>query len=126
MTADAQQLTAMLNVNCDCAAADVTGLRHRFEVADDTPGAMRDTHPHLFSAHPYFVTHADAECMQSITAAIERVVALPRYQAATLATAPKIAKPDQGTASVFLGYDFHLTPAGAKAHRDQHQRRWST
>lgn len=114
MTIDARQLTTMLNASCDCAAADVTALHHRIEGAHVEAEVMRDTHPHLFSIHPYFVTHADAERMQSIIASIERVVALPRYRAATLATAPTVAKHDQGTASVFLGYDFHLTPTGPK------------
>jgi hypothetical protein len=114
MTIDAQQLTATLNTSCDCTAADLTVLRHRIEGAHDGASAMRDTHPHLFSVHPYFVTHADAKRMQSIIAAIERVIALPRYQVTTWATAPMIAQHDQGTAGVFLGYDFHLTATGPK------------
>jgi hypothetical protein len=111
---DAQQLTTVLNGSCDCTAADVTALRHRIEEAHDGAGVMGETHPHLFSAHPYFVAHADAERMQSIIAAIERVIALPRYQATTVGTAPKIAQHDQATSGVFLGYDFHLTTAGPK------------
>ena len=115
MTMDAQQLTATLNASCNCTAADVTALRHRMErVRPDEARVMGETHPHLFSTHPYFVTHADAEHMRSIIAAIERVIALPRYQAAALATAPVIAQHDQGTAGVFLGYDFHLTLTGPK------------
>jgi hypothetical protein len=114
MTIDAQQLTTTLNASCDCTAADVTALRHRIQGIHDEAVAMSDTHAHLFSVHPYFVTRGDAARMRSIVAAIEGVIALPRYQATTLATAPRIAQHDQGTSGVFLGYDFHLTPAGPK------------
>ena len=114
MTIDAQQLTTTLNASCDCTAADVAALRHGIEDVYGGASVLSDTHPHLFSVHPYFVSHADAERMQSIIAATERVIALSRYQATTLAIAPMITRHDQGTSGVFLGYDFHLTPAGPK------------
>ena len=115
MTMDTQQLTATLNRSCDCTAADLSALRRRIEgIHPDEKSEMGETHPHLFSAHPYFVTHADAQRMRSIIAAIELVIALPRYQAAALARAPAAAQHDQGPAGVFFGYDFHLTPTGPK------------
>jgi hypothetical protein len=111
---DAQQLTTTLNASCHCTAADVTALRHRIESVHGGASVMSDTHPHLFSTHPYFVTHTDAERMRSIIAAIEQVISLPRYQASALTAARDVARHHQGTSGVFLGYDFHLTPVGPK------------
>jgi hypothetical protein len=115
MTSHIQQLTARLNASCHCAAADVAALRRRIDAVycGKTLG-VEETHPHLFSAHPYFVTTADAARMQSTIAAIERVIALPAYQELVLARAPRIARHHQGTLGVFNGYDFHLTVHGPR------------
>jgi hypothetical protein len=110
-----QQLTSALNASCNCVAANVHALRQRIESTyTHGPLEMRQTHPHLFSMQPYFVAGADAERMQSIISTIERVTALPDYQAAVFERAPAIARHDQGTKGVFFGYDFHLTPTGPK------------
>jgi len=54
---------------------------------------------------------------QQIAAAIrslEKVIALPAYQAAALARAPAIAAQRAGPHGVCMGYDFHLTTSGPR------------
>ena len=116
MTTDALQLSAALNTHCACAAADLSQLQRRIGAriqSVETPAFDR-THPHLFSSLPYFITRVDVQRMQSIIAAIERVVGMAQYREFVLSRAPPIARHDQGTKSVFFGYDFHLTPGGPK------------
>jgi uncharacterized circularly permuted ATP-grasp superfamily protein len=52
--------------------------------------------------------------MGEIAQAIEAVARTPAYQAEALAWAPEIARFDPGPRGAFMGYDFHLTPAGPK------------
>jgi len=52
--------------------------------------------------------------MLEIVTAIEAVAANPSYQKAALAWAPAIAAHNFGPRGVFMGYDFHLSPAGPK------------
>jgi glutathione synthase/RimK-type ligase-like ATP-grasp enzyme len=106
-----------LNEACRCVSVDLQALRGEVEralVAQRLPGSLADTHPHLFSALPVFVSRRDADRMAAVTAAVETVVALPGYRAAALAHAPEIARHDPGARGVFVGLDFHLTDDGPK------------
>ena len=70
--------------------------------------------PHLFSPATVKVSRGDTLRMAELIAAVERVAALPEYQARVLAWAPEIARHAPANRGVFFGYDFHLTPAGPK------------
>ena len=52
--------------------------------------------------------------MQAVVAAIEAVAELRAFQDLVLGWAPEIATADPGPRGAFMGYDFHLTPAGPK------------
>ena len=108
---------APLNEACRCVSVDLEALRAEVERALATqrlPGALADTHPHLFSALPVFICREHADRMAAVTAAVEEVVALPAYREASLAWAPDIARHDPGARGVFLGFDFHLADDGPK------------
>lgn len=105
------------NEACRCVSVDLAALRGEVERrldADRLPSALAETHPHLFSALPVFISRAHAERMAAVTAAVETVVALPAYREAALAYAPEIARHDPGARGVFLGLDFHLSVDGPK------------
>ena len=70
--------------------------------------------PQLFSAADIRVDKAQLEAMAEIVGAIEMVLALPAFRAEVLARAPESARWPVAARSVFMGYDFHLTPAGPK------------
>jgi glutathione synthase/RimK-type ligase-like ATP-grasp enzyme len=105
------------NEACRCVSVDLAALRGEVERrldADRLPSALAETHPHLFSALPVFISRAHAERMAAVTAAVETVVSLPAYREATLAYAPEIARHNLGPRGVFLGLDFHLSADGPK------------
>ncbi len=61
------------------------------------------------------VSPDDARTMDDVVAAVYQVVATPAYQAASLASAPEIARESsQRVSGLFSGFDFHLTPDGPK------------
>lgn len=71
-------------------------------------------HPHLFSDSTVFLD-AGRFCKQAETiAAIEKVIAMPAYQARVLAHAPESAQFLPKAPPVFLGYDFHLSGDGSR------------
>lgn len=105
----------ILNQECYCISTDVTALRSWLENDLRNRGLLRpivETHPHLFSAAPVFVSSAHAVQMQRVITAIESVVALPTWQRAVMAYAPEIAQHDPATRGVFMGYDFHIGKNG--------------
>jgi hypothetical protein len=71
--------------------------------------ALVASHPHLFSRSAVFVGASTLAAMGAVVAAMERVVALPSYQALALATAHEHARVSTRTRGAFLGFDFHLT-----------------
>ncbi|MDR3324002.1 MAG: hypothetical protein LBS89_07360 [Zoogloeaceae bacterium] len=75
---------------------------------------LRHSHPHLFAGAFVRVDAAQIEDMARLIAAIEAVVALPAYQEAALAWGPESARDDPGYPGLCMGYDFHLTPEGAR------------
>ncbi|GHT93352.1 hypothetical protein AGMMS49545_12490 [Betaproteobacteria bacterium] len=76
--------------------------------------ALQQSHPLLFADAPVFVEAGQLDEMRALIAVIEAVIALPVFQAAALIHAPEIARHDPGYPAVCMGYDFHLTPAGAR------------
>lgn len=100
-----------LNRQCHCRTLDA-GRLHR-QLASAIPiSRLELTHPHLFSATTVFVSAAEAAAMAATVTVIERVLALPAYQAHVLAAAPALAQIAFGPAGVFMGFDFHLGPDG--------------
>ncbi len=75
---------------------------------------MADSHPHLFSALPVYVSRRHIEQTASVVAAIEEIVASPAYRSAVMAWAPDIASFDPGSPGGLLGLDFHLEPSGPR------------
>jgi hypothetical protein len=106
MNATRESLAHRLNRDCDCSCTDLQTLRERIDIVD--------THPHLFSATPVFLDPAEAEGMRRIVAAVESVVRLEKYRLAVVERAPSIARMPQPAQGAFLGFDFHLTPAGPR------------
>jgi hypothetical protein len=106
---------ARLNRECFCIGADLDALHVGLQQDLAQRGFSRpvlETHPHLFSALPVFVSAEHVTRMQAVIRAVESVVALPAYQAAVLDRAPAIARFAPGPRGVFYGYDFHLGDAG--------------
>jgi hypothetical protein len=108
---------ARLNRECFCIGADLDALRAWLQRDLARHGLARpvvETHPHLFSALPVFVSREHVTRMAAVIAAVESVVALPAYRAAVLDRAPSIARFETGPRGVFLGYDFHLGDQGPR------------
>jgi len=70
---------------------------------DNLPAELLADRPYLFSSATVPVKADDLERMQEVIAAAERAIAL---KVGAAETAPET------THGVFMGYDFHLTPAG--------------
>jgi hypothetical protein len=106
-----------LNRDCFCIGADVSGLHAWLQQDLARRGLGRplvETHPHLFSALPVFVSREHVVRMREVIDAVESVVALPACRAAVLEYAPPIARFDPGPRGVFFGYDFHVGEAGPR------------
>ena len=114
---DCQAATSIetLNRSCFCISLDQAVLRRRLE-ADlgslGLPEAMVLTHPHLFASVPMFVSREHLQAMADVIAAVETVVAAPRYREAVLGWGPFSAGHDPGSPGGLLGYDFHLGAGG--------------
>ena len=106
-----------LNQGCFCRTLNEERLRENLESDPSLAGLAQHiakTRPNLFSSTVVFVSPAMAATIAAAVAAIERVIALPQYQAAALARAPSIAQHAFGPAGAFMGYDFHLSPQGPR------------
>lgn len=106
-----------LNHGCYCRTLNPQRLREQLERNASLTGLAQEitqTRPHLFSSTAVFVTRRVADAIADTVAAIERVIALPPYQALALSRTPPIAQHSFGPAGVFMGYDFHLSPAGPR------------
>lgn len=104
-----------LNRGCACRTLDPERLRRQLEADPSLEGMyeeMARSRPHLFSATTVFISPEQYRGMAAIVAAIESVVALPEFQAATLARTPAIARQDHGPRGAFMGFDFHLGEHG--------------
>lgn len=108
---DNELLIEALNRACYCISLDQDALRRELEKGFELRGLYRsilDSHPHLFSALPVFVSRQHVDGMVQIIHAIESVVAMPAYRDRVMQWSPEIAQFDPGPLGVFLSYDFHL------------------
>lgn len=106
-----------LNLGCYCRTLSTDKLQRHLEKDVSLVGMAQEiarTRPHLFSATVVFLAQPVAEQMRSAVQALERVLALPAYQAQALARAPAIARHDFGPLGMFMGYDFHLGAQGPR------------
>jgi hypothetical protein len=106
-----------LNRTCYCLTLDEPALRRGLEEELNSRGlsqTMIETHPHLFSSVPLFVSRVHLEQMARVIEAVDLVVATTAFREAVLAWAPEIARYDPGCRGGLLGYDFHLSVAGPR------------
>jgi len=71
-----------------------------------------ESRPHLFADTAVFLSHLELDAMLRTVAAIEAAARLPACRAQALDRAGAVAQQDFGLRGAFMGYDFHLTPAG--------------
>lgn len=106
-----------LNGGCFCVGVDQTALAAALDRETGIPGFAADlaeTHPWLFARSPVFLPAETLDRMMAVVAAAETAVNLPAYREAATAWTPPLARRDPGPLGVFMGYDFHVTPAGPK------------
>jgi hypothetical protein len=105
------------NASCFCIGVDLDALRGWLQDDLGARGLQRpvvETHPHLFSAAPVFVSREQVDEMVRIARAIETVAANPGYRDRVLRNAPPAAGYQPPAQGILQGYDFHLTPEGPK------------
>jgi hypothetical protein len=110
-------LAEALNLGCACQTLEPQRLREQLETTPALGGLvaqLAQSHPHLFSSTAVFMDSADHVRILEAIAAIERVIALPAWQAQALARASAPSAVDHGPAGVFMGYDFHMGLQGPK------------
>lgn len=106
-------LADRLNAGCHCESLDRVRLDSELErVSQGFNELVMAQRPHLFSSSVAFVGDEHIRQMAALVAAIEKVVAMPAYQAHVLAHAPDIARHQPAARGVFLGYDFHVGGTG--------------
>jgi hypothetical protein len=113
----AQSTADALNHGCFCRTLDPEQLRQEIERVPSLQGLMQtiwQTRPHLFAATAVFLTDAMVQNIAAVVAALQRVTALPGYQAQALARAPAIAGVAFGPQGACMGFDFHWSPSGPK------------
>ncbi|MHB8911651.1 MAG: hypothetical protein ACYC42_03185 [Lysobacter sp.] len=107
----------VLNRECFCLGVDQQALHAALETvlgAHGLPEALADSHPHLFSGLPVFVSRRHIQQTANVVTAIEEVTASPAYRSAVLAWAPEIARFEPGSPGGLLGLDVHLGPDGPR------------
>jgi hypothetical protein len=112
---DRETLAEALNRECFCIGTDLDALSARLAQDLAEQGLLEpvlQSHPHLFSTLPVFVSREQVARMQSIVTAVETVIATAGYRAEALGDAPEIARHAPAHAGVLMGYDFHLGPRG--------------
>lgn len=75
---------------------------------------LAQTHPHLFSATPVFITQSESLQLAQAVGALHRVARLPGWRAAALGRRPAADVQDFGPQGVFMGYDFHMAAQGPR------------
>jgi len=106
-----------LNRECFCLGTDVSALHDWLDadlVRHGLEGSIADTHPHLFSSLPVFVSRTHVQQMQQVIAAVHAVTATHAYRRDVLLDAPPIAIPAPAARGVLQSYDFHLGIDGPK------------
>lgn len=112
-----QSTADALNHGCFCRTLNPERLRQEIERVPSLNGLMQtisQTRPHLFATTAVFLTEAMVRQMADTVAALDRVMALPAYQAQALARAPDIARTAFGPRGACMGFDFHWSPSGPK------------
>ena len=108
-------LSDHFNRTCACLTLDRKAMHRAMgEIAGDDAfvQTLIETRPHLASNTATFVSRNDLQAMGRIVEAAETASRLAGWRASALRS--DIAGLDFGTAGVFMGYDFHLTPEGPK------------
>jgi hypothetical protein len=100
-----------LNRDCFCTTLDIAKLAGHL-AGNPLANDLLNAYPRFFSKTAVFISPRQMAQMRAMASAIERVVHNAGYQAAVLAEAPAIARIDDGTSGVFMGYDFHLDDDG--------------
>ncbi len=111
------QTADALNRHCVCNTLDQQRLRKNLESAPCLQGLLdniMNTRPHLFSGSMVFVSEQTERQIIDVVAAIERIAALPCYQAMALSHATPIARHAWGPRGACMGYDFHISKNGAQ------------
>lgn len=105
-----------LNRECFCIGLDLSALQQELAavLGNDGFAGLAQSHPHLFSALPVFVSRRHLEQTAAVVQAIEHVIARPGYVAAALHSAAPVSSFDPGSPGGILGFDFHLVDAGPK------------
>jgi len=114
MSSSEHNVADLLNRGCDCAVTDLPKLRERLDTTLEPAQSIIESHPHLFSEIPVFLDSAHVSEMQRIIAAFEATRHLSTYQEAVLSEACGVLPISPPTLGVFMGFDFHITPAGPK------------
>jgi hypothetical protein len=88
-----------LNRECFCVAVDPQALHDQLDVIlaghGTSTASLIQSHPHLFSALPVYVSRNNIEQVARVVDAIHQISELPTYQG-------------------LLGFDFHLAPQGPR------------
>jgi hypothetical protein len=106
-----------LNQACFCRTLNTARLQDQLDSEPALAGlapSITSTRPHLFSSTVVFLSGSVCQAIAATVKAIERVMALPAFQATALARAPAVAQHAFGPAGVFMGYDFHVSPQGPR------------
>ena len=105
-----------LNSECHCVSLDKDMMRTELCRQNDKAlyRMIVKERPYLFAESAVFVAEPCLLKQRDIIAALERVIAMPAYQQRVLAYAPQSAQFTPKAHSVFMGYDFHLSPDGPK------------
>lgn len=104
-----------LNRDGFCRTLNLERLREQLESDPSLKGMMDNitqTRPNLFSSNVVFISSQVQRQITATVAAIERVAALPGYQAQALSRADATAQHAFGPQGVCMGYDFHLSAQG--------------
>ncbi|HVM84665.1 MAG TPA: hypothetical protein VMW18_12310 [Candidatus Binatia bacterium] len=110
-------VVARLNRDCFCVTLDQSALNDALDREAEDPdfhAELMRTHAHLFASAPVFLARHAADEMLRVVHAIEAATRLPGYRETVLSRAPAIAHAHFGPRGAFMGYDFHLTPAGPR------------
>ena len=110
-------LVDRLNQSCFCIGTDLDALARWLQDDLAARGLERplvETHPHLFSQLPVFVSDDHVSQMRHVIQAVERVVTNTGYREAALTDAPAIAHTAPPESAVLMGFDFHVGNDGPK------------
>jgi hypothetical protein len=106
-----------LNRGCFCVTLDRTKLAEIFDQEVGVKGfasALELSHPLLLSNAAVFAPAGLLSEMTQVVEAVEAAAGLAGYREAALRWAAPLAHRDFGPAGALMGYDFHVTPEGAK------------